>query len=400
MRGEKVLRYREDLEEIEIKTLAPYAVKSRHSFGREFPEEKDPYRTEFQRDWNRLIHTEAFRKLEFKTQVLPFSEAPDTSRNRLTHSIEVEQISNTIARCLGLNEDLVRALSLSHDFGHPPFGHSGEDELRTLLANYQSDFNHNRHGLKIARELEKRDPGYPGLNLTREVLEGFERHRTPYDVETVSSFIPGNNPGLECQIVNLADLIAYSSHDLDDAMQIGVISPGDLKGKAEHSFPFLLSILGEACGHDDKSAKILIVRDFINHMMMDVIEKARELIEKNKISSVDEVRSFEGVLVSFSDGFRAQQEELRKYIKEIFYNDYRVVRMDNKGRRIIRGLFSEYYNSEKTLPPPVQKRLERSGGARHEIIADYIAGMTDREAVEEYKRIFELSGYQKEFSPV
>lgn len=387
------------LEKIEDKRLARYAVKSSKSLGRVHKEAKDPYRTEFQRDWHRLIHTEAFRKLEFKTQVLMFSEAPETSRNRLTHSIEVEQISNTLARCLGLNEDLVKAIALAHDFGHPPFGHSGEAELKAILMEKGSDFNHNRQGLKIVTELEKRAPSYRGLNLTLEVLEGFERHKTPYDVESSPIYIDARNASLECQAVNFADLIAYSSHDLDDAITIHVINARELEKKSRQSFPFMEKILKSSSGIDSAAPGRAIAASFINHMIKDVIKETAKRIKKYKIASIEDVRNSSGEHFSFSKRFRDQQDGLRRFIRERFYNDYRVVRMDNKGRRIIRKLFEEYYRSPSIIPPPIQNRLSL-GEKKHEVIADHIAGMTDREALEEYKRIFELSGYQKEFSTV
>lgn len=381
------MKKREDIEEIEDKFLSRYAVKSRYSLGRRYKEEEHPMRSAFQRDRDRIIYSTAFRRLEYKTQVFIYGEG-DHYRNRLTHTIEVQQISRTIARILRLNEDLVEAISLAHDIGHTPFGHKGEFALNQLMKeNGFSGFEHNRQGLRIVDKLEERYPDFLGLNLTFEVREGIIRHKTSYDdpliEEEYKEFTRFKSPTLETQIVNVADEIAYTCHDLDDGIRSGIISHKDIED---------IEIWKEVEEISDikkiphKHIRHVVIRNLINYLVNDVVEQSKKNIEKAGVSSVEDVRNSE-ILIAHSEEVKRKHTELRKFLEENMYENYRVIRMAQKAGRIIKELFNAYLNEPKQLPPHIQKKIEKE--PKEIVICDYIAGMTDRFAQIEHQKLFD-----------
>jgi dGTPase len=379
------MRRREQLEEIEAITLAPYAVKSRETRGREYPEEEHPYRTAFQRDRDRIIHTTAFRRLEYKTQVFVYYEG-DYYRTRLTHTIEVAQIGRTLAKALGLNEDLAEAIALAHDLGHTPFGHSGEEALHELMADY-GGFDHNRQSLRIVTVLEKRYPGFPGLNLTWEVREGIAKHATEYDKGTGEGYEPDKPPSLEAQIINLADEIAYTSHDLDDGLRAGILTPASL----------LDTTLGRELVQElkinvnafDDMARHRLIRKLIDLSVSDVLEETTRRLEKASPQSVEEVRAWGKPIAGFSEEMARLYQEMKAYLLENFYRHYRVVRMMTKAKRLIADLFHAYTSEPRQLPDSIRARLKEEPLPR--VVCDYIAGMTDRFALQEHKKLFDPS---------
>lgn len=377
------MRRREQLEEIEFLTLAPYAVKSRESRGREHPEKEHPYRTAFQRDRDRIIHTTAFRRLEYKTQVFVYYEG-DYYRTRLTHTIEVAQLGRTIARALGANEDLVEAISLAHDLGHTPFGHSGEEALHELMANY-GGFDHNRQSLRIVTLLERRYSDFPGLNLTWEVREGLAKHTTEYDRGTGEGYEPHKLPSLEAQIVNIADEIAYSSHDLDDGLRAGILNPSSLLDISIGRE--LIRELKINLNSFDDLARHRLIRKLIDWSVSDALEETTRRLEKASPKSAEEVRNCGQYLVSFSEEMTSLYRELKAYLMENFYRHYRVVRMMIKAKRLIADLFRAYTSEPRQLPESVRARLAEEELPR--IVCDYIAGMTDRFALQEHKKLFD-----------
>ncbi|MCM8822617.1 MAG: deoxyguanosinetriphosphate triphosphohydrolase [Candidatus Omnitrophica bacterium] len=375
------MRTRKDWEEIEEKTLAPYAVKSKHHLGRRHDEQEHPLRTSFQRDRDRIIHSTAFRRLEYKTQVFIYHEG-DYYRNRLTHTIEVQQIGRSIARSLGLNEDLVEAISLAHDIGHTPFGHKGEQALNEIMKKFGRSFEHNRHGLRVVDILEVRYPQFEGLNLTYEVREGIIKHKTSYDSPEIEPFSEHLSPSIEAQVVNLADEIAYTSHDLDDGLKSEILE------KRELSHLKIWETVAEKIGkYDDReTTRTTAVRTLINFLVKDVIETSEKLIIENKIESVNDARK-NGPVISFSQEVYAQYNALKKTLLEKMYNHYRVIRMAEKASRIIEDLFNAYLKEPRQIPPQSCKRIGRE--PIEQIICDYIAGMTDRFAQEEHKKLFD-----------
>lgn len=381
----RLLRNRRDLEERERVALSPLAALSKNA-EREYGPDVDPpptTRTHFQRDWNRITHSEAFRKLEYKTQVFPFGEGLDVTRTRLTHTLEVFQIAESICRALGLNEDLVTAITLAHDLGHPPFGHAGEDVLRELVG-----FNHNVHGLKIVRELEHRYP-FPGLNLTTVVLEGMEKHDTDFDKIDEPTLFQGKSPTLECQVASLADLIAYRTHDIEDALNSGTLTKEDFR----HAHLDLWDEVEErvkSFPEDIRTAQT--TRTLIDLFIMDVLSETERRLERHGIRDLRDVRAHHGALVDFSDSFKQKQERVGQFLKDEFYNHYKIMRMTDKGKRVIRELMRAYTNNPNLLPPSVQRRFHaesRESQWQEHVIADYVAGMTDRYAVLEYRRLFD-----------
>lgn len=378
---------REDLERRESEYLAPYAALSSKTGGREHDESAPEYRTHYQRDWHRIAHSPSYRRLKFKTQVFPFGQGDDASRDRLTHTLETIQISTSIARSLGLNEDLAQAIAMAHDIGHPPFGHAGEEVLNRLAHR----FDHNEHGLKMLRFLEKRYPGFNGLNLTLEVLEGMMKHETAYDhPEVAEQFFPGMKPTMEAQAVCAADAIAFHAHDLEDALRLGILSIGELDRAGVQLWS---AVSGLVAGLPEKIQAVQRTRALIDLLVRDVLVTTEERLAKYSIKGIDDVRHAPEFIVGFSKKVEAQLAALGKYLMEHFYQDYRIVRMINKGEGIIERLFGEYLRRPEILPTHVGREIvEQSSdpSAAKRVIADYIAGMTDRFAIEEYRRIFEI----------
>ncbi|MGC8839551.1 MAG: deoxyguanosinetriphosphate triphosphohydrolase [Anaerolineae bacterium] len=380
-----MFRTRAQLEEMEFLLLAPYATKSRESRGRAFPEEEHPYRTAFQRDRDRIVHTTAFRRLEYKTQVFLISEG-DHYRTRLTHTLEVAQIGRTLARALGANEDLTEAICLAHDLGHTPFGHSGEETLHELMADH-GGFDHNLQSLRIVEMLEKTHEEYDGLNLTWEVREGIVKHRTEYDRGEFNGYEPDLQPTLEGQIVNLADEIAYNSHDLDDGIRAGLIKPGDLQDLA--LWRDVLASLGleETPREIGDLLRREAVRRLIHLEVTDVVETTARHLQEHGIASPEEVRAFPEPVARFSPALEARNRELKDFLMRRVYRHYRVNRMAAKAKRLLTDLFRAYVEDPSQLPEPTQARLRSE--SLHRVVCDYIAGMTDRYAQEEYQKLFD-----------
>ena len=378
-----MILWREELERIEAERLAPYAMKSRDSRGRRYPEEEHPYRSAFQRDRDRIVHTTAFRRLEYKTQVFVNYEG-DYYRTRLTHTLEVAQIGRTIARALRANEDLVEAIALAHDLGHTPFGHSGEEALHELMLDH-GGFDHNRQSLRIVEELEERYPDFRGLNLTWEVREGIIKHRTEYDRGSGLGYEPEKRATLEGQIVNAADEIAYITHDLDDGLRAGLIAPEELAGIA--LWEEVLDSVGIRGEEFTEMNRHRIIRRLIGFEVTDVIEATNRRLEETGVRSVEEVRALPENVVGFSEEMAAKNRELKDFLMANLYRHYRVMRMAAKAKRFISQLFQAYISEPRQLPDHIQRRLEEDNLYR--VVCDYIAGMTDRFALEEYKKLFD-----------
>lgn len=375
---------RQQLEEIENQTLAPYGIRSKNSHGRKYPEEEADYRTRFQRDRERVIHTTAFRRLEYKTQVFINHEG-DYYRTRLTHSIEVAQIGRSVARTLGANEDLVETICLAHDIGHPPFGHSGETALARLMKEH-GGFNHNQQSLRIVTQLENRYPDFPGLNLSWEVLEGMVKHETDYDIADAQEYDPDLRGSLEAQIANVADELAYTSHDLDDGLRSGMITPSQLDGIA------LWEIVNESIGRRrsetlDDLSRHQIIRRLINFEITDLIQSIDRYLRKSSVSSPLDLQKLPFNVAGFSEDMYRRNRELKDFLFNRLYRHHRVVRMSAKSERIITDIFTMYQRTPSALPEAIQELIPQRGLER--TICDYIAGMTDRFAIDEHLRLFD-----------
>jgi dGTPase len=375
---------REEFEAQEARILAPYAMKSAASRGRVHDEPEHPHRPAYQRDRERVIHSTAFRRLEYKTQVFVNHEG-DHYRTRLTHTMEVAQIARAIARLLKANEDLTEAIALAHDLGHTPFGHAGEDALRDLMKDH-GGFEHNRHGLRVVDLLESRYPRWRGLNLTWEVRESIAKHTSYYDHPKVRQFDPETRPLIEGQIVDMADSIAYVSHDLDDGLAAGML---DARIYAE------IDLLAEARArvrelHGDglpaRALRSEVVRALINLLVTDLCEQTLRNVAAEKIRTPDDARAAAGYVVAFSPDLAARKEQVGAYLFEHVYRHYRVNRMSTKARRFIEEIFSIYAESPQQLPPFYQRWAKEQG--LHQAVCDYVAGMTDRFAQDEYLRLF------------
>ncbi len=368
------------LEELERKTIAPYAIFSADSLGRVHKEPEHPYRTCFQRDHDRIVHSTAFRRLEYKTQVFVIHEG-DYYRTRLTHSLEVAQIARTIARILRLNTELVEAIALAHDLGHGPFGHSGEDALQELMQG-QGGFNHNLQALRIVSELEQRYPGFPGLNLTWEVRAGLNKHRMP-----LPSVPKHKLPylSLEAQVVDIADEIAYDHHDLDDGITSGLLKEDDLR-----IVPLWKKVRSEVSGRYPKmSAELLkyqVIRRLIDLQVTDLIGESVKRIRLSGVRRASDVQAVPGRLIAFSETMSRLRAPLKKFLDRELYHHYKVVRMADKAKRFVTALFGAYLRNPEQLPSTARHRVKLDGP--HRAICDYIAGMTDRYAMDEYRRLF------------
>jgi dGTPase len=374
---------RAQLEEREAQCLAPYGLKSRDSRGRHYPEDEPEDRTAFQRDRDRVLHTTAFRRLEYKTQVFINSEG-DYYRTRLTHTLEVAQIGRTLARALGANEDLVEAICLAHDMGHPPFGHSGEYALAALMADH-GGFDHNRQSLRIVETLERRFPDFPGLNLTWEVREGIVKHETEYDVSDAAGFEPDKRGHLEAQICNAADELAYTAHDLDDGLRSGLLTLQALAGL--DLWRFVQQSVGWDGGAWDELLRHRMIRRLIGLEVRDVITSTSARIDASGARSPEDLQRLDHNVIGFSAEMAARNRELKSFLYNNMYRHYRVARMQAKAERVIGDLFEAYTRVPAQLPPEVQARIE--GGGVYRVACDYIAGMTDRYALEEHAKLFD-----------
>lgn len=374
---------RERLEEFEAEALAPYGHRSRDSRGREFPEDEPHYRTAFQRDRDRILHTTAFRRLEYKTQVFVVTEG-DYYRTRLTHTLEVAQIARTFARALGGNEDLVEAISLAHDLGHPPFGHSGEATLGRLMAEH-GGFDHNKQSLRIVTELERRYPDFAGLNLTWEVREGIVKHETEYDVSDAEDYEPEKRGHLEAQIANVADELAYTAHDLDDGLRSNLISIGQLEGLA--LWEMLRESIDWTTDELDELTRHRLIRRLIGLEVSALLEATQQRIAVADLDSVEALQMLDHNVVGFSDEYVTMNQQLRSFLFANMYQHYRVVRMQTKAERFIEELFNAYVEKPEILPKKVQAQAQSREFYR--TICDYLAGMTDRFALMEYSKLFD-----------
>jgi dGTPase len=375
---------RQQLEELEDQNLAPYAIRSKNTKGRSHPEDEPDYRTVFQRDRDRILHTSAFRRLEYKTQVFINYEG-DYYRTRLTHTLEVAQIGRSIARALGANEDLVETICLGHDLGHPPFGHSGERELSRLMVDF-GGFNHNRHSYRIVTKLENRYPEFDGLNLTWEVLEGMIKHETEYDVSDAKDFNPDLRGHLEAQIANAADELAYTAHDLDDGLRSGLITTEQLAGIS------LWEVINESIGRRrtdplTELARHRLIRRLIGIEVNDLVQSIDRMIRRSGVRNVEELQRLPYNVVGFSEDMHRRNRELKDFLYSKLYNHYRVVRMAVKAENIIRRLFTAFTDEPTILPGRYQESIDEIG--LEHTVCYYIAGMTDRFAIDEYQKLFD-----------
>lgn len=379
-----MILWREQLEHQEAERLAPYAMKSQDSRGRQHSEDEHQYRTCYQRDRDRIIHTTAFRRLEYKTQVFIITEG-DYYRTRLTHTIEVAQIGRTIARALRANEDLAEAICLAHDLGHGPFGHSGEETLNLLMTDH-GGFDHNHQSLRIVENLEERFPDFVGLNLSWEVREGIMKHESEYDRGMALAFDPDKRGTLECQIVNVADEIAYSTADLDDGLRSGMITPDQL-----NDVGLWREVIEEREIDPDVDFSEIdrhrLIRRLVGKEVTDLIQATTAFLQTHNIQSVDDVRNLPFNVVTHSEGMKAKNRELKDFLYKNLYRHWRVMRMASKAHRFLTQLFHLYVSEPKLLPSQTQARLEDE--ALHRIVCDYIAGMTDRYALQEHQKLFD-----------
>jgi len=378
-----------------VNGLAPYAANETNSRGRKYPEPAPTYRTEFQRDRDRIVHSTAFRRLEYKTQVFVNHEG-DLFRTRLTHSIEVAQIGRAMARALHLNEDLTEAISLAHDLGHTPFGHAGQDALNHCMRDF-GGFEHNLQSLRVVEDLEEKYADFNGLNLTYEAREGILKHCSPRHAQTLGQlgerFINKHQPSLEAQLANLADEIAYNNHDVDDGIRAQLIGLDQLSEiplfsqiriEVEKSYPTI----------EERRKTHEIVRRMIDRLANDLIETTTRNLAKARPQSLADVRNAKSPLVSFSPEIQQQNLALKRFLRENLYSQYRVYRMAKKARIVVSDLFNAFFEDPKLLPQKHLNRarnMENNSGdtGRARAIADYIAGMTDRYAIMEHGKLFE-----------
>lgn len=372
---------RQKLEEIEDRSLAPYGQRSKDSKGRAYLDNEPDYRTAFQRDRDRVLHTTAFRRLEYKTQVFINYEG-DYFRTRLTHTLEVAQIGRTIARALGANEDLVEAICLAHDLGHSPFGHAGEYTLDRLMAEF-GGFDHNRQSLRIVTELEQRYPEFPGLNLTWEVREGMVKHESEYDISDAGEFDPHLRGNLETQICNVADELAYTTHDLDDGLRSGMLQPQALSGIS--LWEMLVTTFNWIGPQLEDMQRHRMIRHLVGLMVNDLVNATDARLNQCGACSALDIQRLPHNLIGFSEEMKTRNRELKDFLYTRMYRHYRVIRMQVKAEHIIEDLFTAYRAEPLILPTHVQQWIPARGLER--TICDYIAGMTDRFALDEHARL-------------
>lgn len=374
---------------------SPWAANPEHSGGRQYPENTPTFRSEFQRDRDRIIHSSAFRRLEYKTQVFVNHEG-DLFRTRLTHTLEVCQVARTMARALRLNEDLTEAITLAHDLGHTPFGHAGQDALNACMRAY-GGFEHNLQSLRVVDKLEQRYADFDGLNLTFETREGILKHCSAANARRLGllgeRFLRRRQPGLEAQLANLADGIAYNSHDVDDGLRAGLITVEQLE-----ELEFTSRLLADVRSRNPKLARRRMiyetVRRMIGDQVADVIEQSRSTITASAPDTIEAVRAMQTPLITFSEGMQHQHQELKQFLFNALYRHHRVYRMAEKAKRTVTRLFDALLDDIALMPPQQHEHarlLEQQHGTdgRARGVADYIAGMTDRYAIDEYERLFD-----------
>ncbi|TAK92610.1 MAG: deoxyguanosinetriphosphate triphosphohydrolase [Burkholderiaceae bacterium] len=366
-------------------TLAAYAAHPELTKGRRHAEPPAQARSEFQRDRDRIVHSTGFRRLEYKTQVFVNHEG-DLFRTRLTHSLEVAQIGRSIARVLALNEDLTEAIALAHDLGHTPFGHAGQDALNECMREH-GGFEHNLQSLRVVDQLEEHYAEFDGLNLCYETREGILKHCSKENAKQLGElgkrFLNGRRPSLEAQLANLADEIAYNNHDVDDGLRSGLIT---LEQLAEVELFERHAMIVRKAYPDISERRLVheIVRRMINALVMDLLQTTQQRIADHKPQSIEGVRN-SGELIAFSDSMRAESKALKKFLYDNLYRHYRVMRMSEKAKRIIRELFDAFMSEPRLLPTQHQEKAQEN---LSRTVADYIAGMTDRYAMREHRRLF------------
>ena len=377
-------RTRPELEQLEQHCLAPYAQFSAQSHGRLYAEPPPDWRTEYQRDRDRVIHSRAFRRLEYKTQVF-LNGTGDHLRTRLTHTMEVAAVSRNIARALRLNEDLAETIALAHDLGHSPFGHRGESVLNRLMKNH-GGFEHNRQSLRVVEELEQKYPRFSGLNLTWEVREGLLKHRTAYDRPAGDGGFAGRSPSLEAQVANLADEITYYSHDLDDGLDAGLLSEAQLSRNVRIWRHAARTVKREYGALPDECRRYFIIRCIIDMQVKDVVTTTENLIARAGVESVEDVRRQARPLVRYSRERRELNLELRRFLYKNLYFNPQVHEPNMRAVRMLEDLFDYYLKMPAKLGGLSRKRIRKDGLRR--ALCDYLAGMTDRYAIQEHRRLF------------
>ncbi len=378
--------------------LARYAATPETSHGRKFKEPSPTYRSEFQRDRDRIIHSTGFRRLEYKTQVFVNHEG-DLYRTRLTHSLEVAQIARSVARTLSINEDLTEAISLAHDLGHTPFGHAGQDALHNCMKNY-GGFEHNLQSLRIVDELEKNYADFSGLNLCFETREGVLKHCSLKNAEKLGDvgerFLKKQQASLEAQLTNIADQIAYNNHDIDDGIRSGLLTIEQMRkvdlfsaqyDKVMWKYP---ELTGHRCVHET-------IRRMIGDQVVDLVETSKAKLEQVQPRNIDDVRQQTESLISFSEKMQQRNQEIKKFLRENLYYHHKVYRMTRKAHQVIEALFGAFMDDIRLLPPEHQQYVRNAQLATGEagqarVISDYVAGMTDRYATGEYQRLFGIDG--------
>jgi dGTPase len=368
----------------EDEVLAPYAMHTRQSRGRRHPEPPHAFRSLYQRDRDRVVHSTAFRRLMHKTQVL-VTQTNDHHRTRLTHTLEVAQIARTIARRLGLNEDLTEAIALAHDLGHPPFGHAGEHGLDECMAGH-GGFEHNLHALRIVEMLEYRYADFPGINLSFEVLESIALHSSRRNDPAAADFVTVGQPLLEARVADAADSLAYDAHDVDDALSVGLVTPEDLGGVEiwRRTVERVQARYGKLGAEQYQPT---VVRALIDWLVGDVLEHTLQRLRQEHIRAVSDVHAYTGTLVGPGPEVKALKAELEAFLHRRVYRHHRVQRMAVKGERFVRELFAEFCRTPRLLPERYSRRIGDQGPER--VVCDYIAGMTDRYAQDEYLRLFQ-----------
>jgi dGTPase len=377
---------RKEYEQLELRILAPYAMKSAMSQGRKYPEPEHELRAAFQRDRDRILHCTAFRRLEYKTQVFVTHEG-DYYRTRLTHTLEVAQIARTIARLLRLNEDLTEAISLAHDLGHTPFGHAGEEALHQLMLNH-GGFEHNRHGLRVIDILEDKYSAFPGLNLCYEIREAIIKHSTSYDTPLLDAdWDPHIPPILEAQIVDVADEIAYNNHDLDDSLEEELIAESDLEN-VELWCRVKKMILQIEPNIEPAKLRHKAIRKLINLQVTDAVKQTEKNIAQFKIQSIADIRKQPAKLAAFSQEMQLANKQLKSFLFHKVYRHKRVMREVDKSKRFMMELFKAYLEKPVVLPLKWQTKINSGIDSSYRIVCDYVAGMTDRFAQQEYRKLF------------
>ena len=375
---------KEELEQRERQTLASYAQLSAETRGRLFPEPAPSWRTEFQRDRDRVIHTRAFRRLEYKTQVF-LNGTGDHLRTRLTHTIEVAAMARSLARALKLNEDLAETIALAHDLGHSPFGHMGERVLNRLMRAH-GGFEHNRQSLRIVEELERKYPDFRGLNLSWEVREGLIKHQTSYDQPGARKGFSAKSPSLEAQIANVADELIYNSHDLDDGLDAGLLSEGALEQEARIFAQAAQTVRQEHGDLPSETRRYFIIRCIIDIQVRDVVETSEAAILASGVTTADDVRRQPRALIRHSPARRTLNTELSRYLFRNLYSNPAVAGPNRRAGKMLEDLFKYYLENPEEIGESSRRRAKNTGW--HRAICDYLSGMTDRYTILERQRIF------------